>query len=64
MSSKLKISSKTQVEAKAASEEQPTLPGLPEPVAAKPAAPTADVAHSYGKGGTYRSLGGGKRVKV
>lgn len=65
MSSKLKIGSKTKAATSAKSEEQPRLPGLPDPVAKPAAAPEpADKPVSYGKGGVYRSIGGGKRVRI
>ncbi|MGK9084924.1 hypothetical protein KXR64_16760 [Brucella intermedia] len=64
---KLKIS-KTQEQADEPDHEVPVdesvAEAVAEEVAAEPEATPAVQAEEYGKGGTYRSIGGGKRVRV
>jgi hypothetical protein len=44
--------------------EEAVAEAVAEPVDAEPEATPAVAAEEYGKGGTYRSIGGGKRVRV
>ncbi|WP_113155971.1 hypothetical protein [Nitratireductor sp. OM-1] len=68
MSSKLKISkTKTPVDDYAEDEVETVVEDpVAEPVAEAPAEPATETPkpEDYGKGGVYRSVGGGKRVRV